>query len=454
MSTSAIDAEAALTGEAGVDELRRQSVGPHALDALGDVVDGMLEGGASLDRLVLRRVKWKPARKLTTSFDAVVRLPGGAPIVRPLVVVRRPRAPARRRPASALEERARHVRPADPFRRLAAELPGGMGTVAAWPLDPRFPQLVDLSDTGYMDSFLARSGIRARASEIDPLRYRPGERHLLRVDLAPPGDGAATGDGAETGAPAVYVKLGATIDPSSVRRATRLVADAVERSGSGATVVRPLEGWSFNGSVAFPEASGEPLPALLARSDPEVPMVLDRVIRAVAAIHGETGTELPRRRPSDEVEATARACEHVVVASSAGRRVPTLLARIEAVLRQDGPRPCLIHGDLKADHVWVDGSSIRLLDVGTHAGPPGIDLGKFLADLLWWRRKSNEDTAVASFVAEVDPGDEHLRSWTALFILRLAGHRPSLFDDGWEADTTSLVLEAERVLEGGADALG
>ena len=59
-----------------------------------------------------------------------------------------------------------------------------------WPFDPKFPQLVRLGNPSYVAGMFASLGIAQDLTQlpvITPIRYRPGERHVLRYEIDSPG---------------------------------------------------------------------------------------------------------------------------------------------------------------------------------------------------------------------------------------------------------------------------
>src|SRR5207249_10857527 len=192
-------------------------------------------------------VKLKPGRKLTVHYDAWVRA-GGTEIKRPVVAVwdrgdgridRDPRA-------AALEAQAVADGLAAPFRGLFARLPAWNASVQVSPLDARLPQLVHLSDPRHVAAMLAgrlpqASGVGYRISTI---RYRPGERHVLRYEPS-----------AAPVAPtrAVFAKLSRSdADVARAFRVATRVADRPDASGGETRALRPLAAVPEDGVILFP----------------------------------------------------------------------------------------------------------------------------------------------------------------------------------------------------------
>src|SRR5207244_10578293 len=127
-------------------------------------------------------------------------------------------------------------------------------SVMVSPLDPKLPQLVRLCDPAYVGALLAASaGAPRNAYRVLTIRYRPGERHVLRYEPAQVAPGRA-----------VFAKLSRR--DADVARACRVathVADCLDRSGGAARDVRPLARAERGGGILVAEVRGRPLPEAL-----------------------------------------------------------------------------------------------------------------------------------------------------------------------------------------------
>ena len=445
-----------LSARAGLSEVRWALVGAAPRRAVRGALQGLLQDGAELRACWLRRVKLKPGRKLTVHYDAWVRA-GGTEIKRPVVAVwdrgdgridRDPRA-------AALEAQAVADGLAAPFRGLFARLPAWNASVQVSPLDARLPQLVHLSDPRHVAAMLAgrlpqASGVGYRISTI---RYRPGERHVLRYEPVP-----------ARVAPAVFAKLSRR--EADVARAFRVytgVADQLDAVGGGTRAVRPLGALADDGVILFPAVAGRPLSTLLRLRDHGVSRHLQQAARALRTLHSAPAALAEAVAAPDfaaEVEGVARASEHIcTLLPRTGAVITATLERARAV-HDRLPRevPTFTHGDFKADHVWVSRGGLTLLDFGSCGiGDPARDVGKFLADLRWWSAVSGRGSASARAAFRAAYGAEGsearlLRAhvYEALFLLVFAAHRVPLYHPGWAQRSARLVQRAGAVL----DALG
>ena len=178
-----VHAEDVLSARAGIGEVRWALLGASPRRALRGALQGLLAAGAVLRACRVRRAKFKPGRKLTVHYDAWVRS-GGTDLERSVVAIwDRAEGGIHLDPqARALEAEAVAEGLAAPFRGLFARLPGWNVSVLVSPLDPRFPQLIRLSNPRHVAAMLARPLSQASAAGylIRTIRYRPGERHVLR----------------------------------------------------------------------------------------------------------------------------------------------------------------------------------------------------------------------------------------------------------------------------------
>jgi Ser/Thr protein kinase RdoA (MazF antagonist) len=332
-----------------------------------------------------------------------------------------------------------------PFTRSATPADAGDPAVAIAPWDPGFPQLVGLYDQGHLARRLVAAGQGAPAGEVDvvPVRYRPGQRHVLRVDVA--------------GRPAFYAK---TYRDDTGRRAVtgaRQVAAALAAWGGPATVARAAAYLEAELTVLWTAHTGQPLSAVVL-DRPELAATAGAALRAVHDSTGVFGTRGDGRSdPAAEVRATERSTEHVAALDpELAGRLAVLLGAAATALDRPGEPGHRLHGDFKADNLLVEGTRLRVLDLDrVTVGDPALDLGKFCADLRWWALAAGTraDTPVAAFLSGYGPAPrerlERARAYDALFQLRAVGRRVLLHEPGWAARVHACLDEAARTLGGG-----
>jgi aminoglycoside phosphotransferase (APT) family kinase protein len=442
------------SGRAGIPEVRWALRGAAPKRAIRGAIQDLLEDGATVDACRLRRVIFKPGRKLTVTYDAWIRA-RNAHVARPVVVVwDRGEGIADDEPqVHELEAEAVCRGLAAPFRRLHARVPELDASVMVSPLDPKLPQLVRLCDPAYAAATLATAaGAPRNAYRVLTIRYRPGERHVLRYEPAQVAPGRA-----------VFAKLSRR--DADVARAFRVathVADCLDASAGTARAVRPLACVERDGVILFPEVHGRPLSEALRTGNGGVTGHLEAAARALRAIHCapvRRGESIAYRDFGMNVEKIRRASEHVMaLRPRTGAWIDRTLERARALYDRLPPESsAFTYGDFKADHVWTSSGRVLLLDFGSCGwGDPALDVGKFLADLDWWSRDSGRRSTLArsAFLAAygcpADGGRARLQRagvYEALFLVMFAAHRVPLHQSGWAERAARLVRRAAAVLD-------
>ena len=420
-----------VTGSAGARGLRRFLEGEPAAAAWARL-DALLEPGAAVRDCRIHRVKLKPGRKLSVWCIAIVRDRRGDLQCRHVAVTWSPAESTLSAGTHAIEEEARLRGLAAPFRSLAADVPGWGMRILVAPLDPRFPALVRMSDGAFAGDAV---GLGAAPVAVATIRYRPGERHVLRY--AGPAD-------------AWYAKLyrpGA--GGQAFRRATAVCA-ALGRGPASVRGARPLL-----------HASED---ALVTRAVPGRPTAAgDADLEAIGSllhlIHGGVPPSEPAATLAGEIAAVERAAQHVdallPLTGAALRR--TLTAALDAGDRTGPETPALLHGDFKLDHLLWDGDAVTVIDLDrARRGEPALDLGKMLADLRWRRAQGGHaggTDAVERLMRGYGPIGPHGRAraglYEAVFLLKAAARRAPLLDPGWEGVMAATVREAEELVRAG-----
>ena len=420
-----------VTGRAGVEAVRRFLEG-EAATAAWTRIAGLLEPGAALRDCHVHRVKLKPGRKLSAWHIVTVRDRRGDLGCRHVAVTWSLAESAPVPGADATEDEARHRGLAAPFRSLATDVPGWGMRILVAPLDPRFPALVRMSDGAFAGDAV---GLGTAPAAVATIRYRPGERHVLRY--AGPAD-------------AWYAKLyrpGAAGQAS--RRATAVCA-ALARGPAGMRAARPLLHASEDALVTHAVA-GRPAPARDAG--------LEAIGSLLRVIHCGVPPSEPPATLAGEIDAAERAAQHIdallPLTGAALRR--TLTAARQAGERAGAETATLVHGDFKLDHLLWDGVAVTVIDLDrARRGEPALDLGKLLADLRWRRSQAGQaedGDAGERLLRGYGPIDAHGRVrvglYEAVFLLKAAARRASLLDPGWERVMAATVREAEALVAAG-----
>ena len=149
----------------------------------------MLQPGYDAGPFQLTRAKFKPGRKLSAYFTFPVLDASGKPCLPMHIAVTwqtdldGDEADAR----DHLQEEANRTGLMPVQRELWRELPEQGVRLQVWPLDPKFPHLVRLGDPSHVDRMLSSVDSAPGGKQlpvITPIRYRPGERHVLRYEVS------------------------------------------------------------------------------------------------------------------------------------------------------------------------------------------------------------------------------------------------------------------------------
>jgi phosphotransferase family enzyme len=421
---------AVVNGSAGAEGLRRFLQGPPVVGAWARLEE-LLEPGAALHDCRIHRVKLKPGHKLSAWAVAVVRDPRGSLCSRHVAVTWSPAGSPPRAETEATEDDALRRGLAAPFRSLVAEVPSaGMGILAA-PLDPRLPALVRMSDPTFAAEAI---GPGAAPAAVTTIRYRPGERHVLRY--AGPTGGR-------------YAKLYRPGAAGQACRRAAAVCAAVSCGPAAVQAARPRL-WRRENALVAPAVHGHPA----AVEDVD----LEAAGSLLGVIHRGVAPPEPAVTLAGEIDAAERAAQHIDAllppVGAALRR--TLAAARECGERTAAQRAVLVHGDFKLDHLLWDGGSVTVIDLDrARPGEPALDLGKMLADLRWRRAGAPPaaDAARDRLMRGYGPVGAHGRArarlYEAVFLLKAAARRAPLLDPGWEQTVAAAVREAARLVEDG-----
>jgi hypothetical protein len=342
-------------------------------------------------------------------------------------------------------------------RHLAVSWLGdGRVAVLAAPDDPVMPHLDALSDPGRLGALIA--GLTGRTPrpadpDVETVRYRPGQRHVLVARYVD--------------APTVHVKTDRDGSGAWAVPVARLLDEVLARSSVGAAPGSPVGYLPAVRTALWWHVAGRPVGPLLEAGASAAP-VAERVGRAARAIHdvaAVTGPDpatdgLPRRDVRSEASAALRAGEHIIVLlPDVGSAYTAMVAAVaDGLDRLPAEAPSLVHGDLKADNLLLEGDRLRLLDLDRACwAEPALDLGKFLADLRWW---SSSGAAAAALEVAFRAGYgacDPLRWARAellaiLMELKLAARRCPVHHARWPVMVEDRIMRAARrsaVLAGG-----
>jgi aminoglycoside phosphotransferase (APT) family kinase protein len=419
-----------LAGRHGAAAVRRVVLEPLRF-GLADLLEGWPPHRRPWS-LRLVRSKYKPQRKLTAYYCATY---GGA------------------------EQQDRHLAVTWCSSEAAVSSAAPTATpdpvsLLVYPTDPSMPALGRLSRGEHVASLVA-SLTGAAADSVAPpgvrvIRYRPGQRHVLRV-------GGAAGSGA------TIVKCDRD---DSGARAVPLAHDlgpVLARRCPGVGLPRPV-GYSVADRAAlWRECDGEPLARTVATSS-RAGALVERLGRALREMHdtdvrpsapqgGNAAGPTAARDADERLALTLRAGEHIAaLLPRVGEAYRTLASEARRRLgRLPHEPPLLTHGDIKCDHALVDQDRLWLLDLDrVGLGDPAQDLGKLVADLRWWCTQDRAARLTAALRAGYGRCDAarwaRAETYAVLFQLQLAARRCAVHDPRWEQQVRSRVEEAGRSL--------
>jgi hypothetical protein len=414
--------------------------------ALRDHLDGMLRARAEVSSLRLTRIKFKPPRKLSAYYDVEL---GNAPstIVRPIAVTWTSRSPSssERRPNARrrVELAAIESGVAGPFTKLETTDSRWNMHVRVFPFDGEFPQLVPLSNPR------RASGLAGSAeATVVPIRYRPEQRHVLCYKTPDESGGRRP----------VYVKLYASDRGVWALHAARLMSRSLEKSESLGGV-NPLFYDRTHRALFVPEARGNPLSCLWSSSN--VDDWTQGAGEMLNLIHCADLSPVSACRATDlasEAVAVWRAAAHIAALdASLGTRIRAILDRAVAAEKMFPPEaPRLIHGDFKADHIFVDDRRLTLIDFDScRWSDPAADLGKFLSDMRWRDHcygVSHYGRACELFLTGYQAREHayrvrRARLWEAVLLAKAAARRVSVVAPDWDQVVDHMISGAESLLK-------
>jgi len=331
-----------------------------------------------------------------------------------------------------------------------------------WPFDPEFPQLVRLSDSSYVAGMFASLGITHELKQmpvITPIRYRPGERHVLRYEI-PSADELHLGSGQR-----LYAKLYSNgKDAARAFDVANRVVDWLDAKNQGLMGNRPKAMSLEDGVILYSQAPGIPLSRLLNRSRKWLAIQLRTVGKALASLHNgpeilQTG--LKQNTFTNEVKVVRRASEPIqlLLPEAYEKILETLDKAQERYSHLPQEKPTFTHSDFKADHLLSAPQGLTLIDFDTCTlTDPALDIGKFLADLEWWFTLNGvsgvEEAQIEFIKGYLGEGgtdsilDERLaraRLFHILILIKIVARRVPIYRKEWGALTTRMIERADQL---------
>lgn len=325
----------------------------------------------------------------------------------------------------------------------------------AFPVDPAMPQLEHLARVEAVveltESLTGTRWGRSPAARVDPVRYRPGQRHVLvaRLHSRP-----------------VYLKLDRDRSGEIAAPVAEVVQDALRSSSPAVRAATPI---GFSGTVSAAlwwGEQGQPLSWQLSAGAAAGPAAVHLVSAALHALHDRVGpppygTPVVERVHDADLESIAvlRAGQHVAALLPKTWLVYQELATEAATRLRDLPAGDLrfAHGDLKSENVLVAAGRPLILDFDRACwAEPAMDVGKLLADLTWWCGRDPGYLRAVRAALRAGYGSPEpvfwarVELWSVLFHLKFGARRCPLHERDWPARVNGQVERARGVLNGGA----
>ena len=181
-----------LSGKAGVAGIQRVLNGQSSRRLLRSEAQTMLRPGYRAGPFHLTRAKFKPGRKLSAyfTFPALDAVGQASHSVHLAVTWQKDLDGTNHADGwDQLQEEASQSGLMPVQRELWRDILDQGIKLQVWPFDPKFPHLVRLGNPSYVAGMFASLGIAHDLKQlpvITPIRYRPGERHVLRYEIDSP----------------------------------------------------------------------------------------------------------------------------------------------------------------------------------------------------------------------------------------------------------------------------
>lgn len=462
-----------LSGRAKLKGIRWLLLSASAHKVLADRLRALLPARAAVGPFCLREVRFKPRRRLTAYYDAVVHGEREQAYgVRPIAVTWGSETETSRggERIDVTEVQADPVRRevAAPFLLLVGDLPERNMHIRVWPLDPRFTQLARLSDPQHVNLMLGTvlssgdaAGGRFRISDytVTSIKYRPGRRHVLRYDPRYPAK-----------CPTVFAKpyiveegkrACRREDGARAFRVARDVADQLAERGKGVSGLRPLAYVAEDALVLYPQLRGVPLCNHARQLGVDSAGWLRLAGLSLSALHQLPVTLAGRPEPyglAAEIRSIARKSHHIpALLPELGSAIQALLDRAEELHdRLPQQPPTFTHGDCKTEHIWAAADGLTMMDFdSSRVADPALDLGYFLADWQFQQPAQSQartgemcQSLLAGYAAHA-PRDFliRVRLCEAAKLLKCAVRRVQPFEDDWMSRVKQIADRAEALID-------
>jgi len=425
----------------------------------------MLRSGYRLGPFRLTRAKFKPGRKLLAYFTFLV-LDAAGQAVQPLHLAvawqKNLEGKGQTDHWGQLQDEANQAGLMPVQCELWRALPDQGLELKIWPFDPEFPQLVRLGSPSYAAGLFASLGIADDGQQtpvITPIRYRPGERHVLRYEIDSP-------ERVSGHSQRLYAKLYSNAqDAAKAFGIANRVVDWLDANPQGLQGVRPRAMSAEDGVIFYPHAPGIPLSRQLKRSPRWLAAQLQTIGKGLALLHNGPQTlqaDLKQNTFNKEAKVVRRASEHIqVLLPETYNKIIEILEKAEEGYAHHAQEdPTFTHADFKSDHLLTIPEGLTLIDFDTCTlTDPALDIGKFLADLEWWftlKGISGIEGAQAELLQgyvgnghadqKLDDRLRRARFFHVLILVKIVARRVPIFRKEWATTTSRLIERAGQVL--------
>lgn len=454
-----------LSGKAGLAGIQSVLTGQSSRRLLRSEAQTMLRPGYRAGPFHLTRAKFKPGRKLSAYFTfPALDAEGQASHSVHLAVTWQKTLDGTNHAngRGQLQEEANQSGLMPVQRELWRDILDQGIKLQVWPFDPEFPQLVRLGNPSYVAEMFASLGIAHNLKQmpvVTPIRYRPGERHVLRCEIYSPKTPAGRGQ-------RLYAKLYSNAhDAARAFGVANRVVDWLATNNQGLQGNRPEAMSQEDGVVFYPHAPGIPLSHQLNRSRRWLAAQLQMIGRALAILHNGPETlqsELKQNTLTNEVKVVKRASEHIqVLLPETYAKILEILDKVQghySNLPQE--KPTFTHSDFKADHLLSTPQGLTLIDFDTCTlTDPALDIGKFLADLEWWFTlqgipgvEEAQAELLKGYLGEGEPDHPvnarlaRARLFYVLILTKIVVRRVPIYKKAWGAMTARMIEQAVQAL--------
>ena len=458
--------EDVLSGKAGLAGIQSVLSGQSSRHLVRGEAQSMLRQGYRAGPFHLTRAKFKPGRKLSAYFTfPALDIGDKASHSVHLAVTWQKTLDGTNHADSRgqLQEEAKQAGLMPVQRELWRDLLDQGIKLQVWPFDPEFPQLVRLGNPSHVAETFTSLGIAHDLKQmpvITPIRYRPGERHVLRYEIYSPEMTPGRGQ-------RLYAKLYSNAqDAARAFGVANRVVDWLAANNHGLQGNRPEAMSQEDGVILYPHAPGIPLSHQLNRSRQWVAAQLQIIGRGLAVLHRGPETlqlDLKQNSFTNEAKVVKRASEHIqVLLPETYEKILEILDKTqESYSNLAQEKPTFTHADFKSDHLLTTPQGLTLIDFDTCTlTDPALDIGKFMADLEWWftlKGISGIEEAQAELLKGYLGAGEpyhafHVRLaraklFHALILVKIVLRRVPIYKREWAAMTARMIERAAQVLE-------